>query len=401
MPGDMVGRCAAMERLFLQMRYLAGHLRIASIEGERGSGRRTVAEILHRLSPAREEAFLSAPASELMRGPELARQLTRLGGGTLYLEQVDALDAAGQELLLRLLRWVRGGCGVPESIRVALPAGDAAEKAGAAGLGSAAGLRCVDRPPRAVLVSSRRPLRGMAAQGRFRVDLLQQLALVQLRIPPLRERSGDLELLAGMLAAEAAARQGKDLQGVARDALELLQGQLWPGNVTELRLVMEEAVARASGDWIQGSDLRLPWGSPDDDSPGQDEDMACAGPSAEESAPTRAMQVLRSYACPAPVHDRRVAQRGLPGPVLTLRAAEAEVIARQGIGSPQRQFFGKRPKAIPDEDADPNLDRAILRHIRRVLETVRGNKLRAARLLGISRSTLYRLLDGSEGGKTK
>ena len=88
MPGAMIGRCPAMERLFLQMRYLAGHLRIASIEGERGSGRRIAAETLHALGPARGTVFLHGEAAHLMRGPELGRALARLDGGTLYLEQV-------------------------------------------------------------------------------------------------------------------------------------------------------------------------------------------------------------------------------------------------------------------------------------------------------------------------
>jgi transcriptional regulator of acetoin/glycerol metabolism len=58
----------------------------------------------------------------------------------------------------------------------------------------------------------------------------------------------------------------------------------------------------------------------------------------------------------------------------------------------------RRPHVTSEADGDPNLDRAIIRHIRRVLDGVRGNKLQAARLLGISRSTLYRLLSGDGGG---
>ena len=268
MPGAMVGRCPAMERLFLQMRYLAGHLRIASIEGERGSGRRTVAETLHALGPAREGAFLQGKAAQLMRPPELARALARSGGGTLYLQQVDALDAAGQEVLLRLLRWVRGSCGALEGMRASLPEtlpafGTPQGDASAVHAVSGVEMSGMEKPPRAVLVSSWRPLPLLAAHGRFRADLLQQLALVQLRIPPLRERAADLELLAGVFAAEASAHRGKEVHGIARDAIERLYGQLWPGNVAELRLVMHDAAARASGVWVQGCDLRLPWIGPE------------------------------------------------------------------------------------------------------------------------------------------
>jgi DNA-binding NtrC family response regulator len=394
MPGGMIGRCPAMERLFLQMRYLAGHLRIASIEGERGSGRRIVAETLHSLGPARDSAFLHEDAAHLMRGPELGRALARLGGGTLYLEQVDALDPAGQELLLRLLRWVRGSAGALEGIRASLVAGDPAP-----GHLSVAGPSQCDtpmsssaaseeKPPRAVIVSSRRPLPLLAAQGRFRADLLQQLALVQLRIPPLRERGGDLALLAGVFAAEAAAQRDKEVKGFTVEAMDLLRGQLWPENVTELHLVIEDAVARAASLWVQGCDLRLPWSGRNAAQPEHGQTGASA---LDDSGGSGFTAPELSAARLVPLFVAAAGKRNLD-----LKAEQPR--EKKSARSRQMERFEPRPNARPDREDDPDLDRAILRHIRRVLASVRGNKLRAARLLGISRSTLYRLLEGSEEG---
>jgi transcriptional regulator of acetoin/glycerol metabolism len=76
--------------------------------------------------------------------------------------------------------------------------------------------------------------------------------------------------------------------------------------------------------------------------------------------------------------------------------------AKRYVSTPRdagtRPRNGTPPHVTSEADGDPNLDRAIIRHIRRVLDGVRGNKLQAARLLGISRSTLYRLLSGDGGG---
>ena len=92
MLGEMVGRSPAMERLFLQMRYLAGHLRCALIEGERGAGKTLTAKTLHRLGPARDREFVALSAGRFLSGAAHVAELERASGGTLYLSRVDTLN---------------------------------------------------------------------------------------------------------------------------------------------------------------------------------------------------------------------------------------------------------------------------------------------------------------------
>lgn len=365
--GSMAGRSSAMERLFLQIRYLAGHLRIATIEGERGTGKHLTAETLHSLGPAREASFVAGAADEFLRSTDKVERLSGLRGGTLYLAHVDALDADGQAKLLQLLEWVRG------------QSAPAQRTAPGASLAALAGLGA----PRTLLVSSVRSLRTLSAYGRFRADLQQQLSLVQLNLPPLRDRREDLALLAEIFAAEAAQQSGKPVQGVAGEALPLLQAYHWPGNVTELEETIRCAVARADGP-VSAQDLRLP----------------CAGDSGRMGAHPRAA------AAPHGLHITPAAMPKNSAPVAGLGAGPDNGRHRSGRGP----AFVLQPAAyrelrteafadasMPHPSLDPNLDRAILRHIRAVLDKVHGNKLQAARLLGISRSTLYRLLDGGNG----
>ncbi len=421
MPGAMVGRCAAMERLFLQMRYLSGHLRVGTIDGERGTGRRMVAETLHGLGPAREAVFLSAQADRFMQAPGLGDALLQAEGGTLYLEQVDALDARGQELLLRLLRWVRGSGVAPT------PPQSGVLTVGPRRISEIDGeLRLTGKPPRAVLVSSRHSLASLVSRGRFRGDLLQQLSLVQLRIPPLRERGDDLELLACRFALEAAAQQQKIVQGVSWSALDLLRGQHWPGNLVELRLAMQDAVARVNRAWIQPGDLRLPWRSPVEAMLAEGVAALAAEPEAgrfqgvlsgaprfgrEGREDMRREQAASSVPECGQTSRQRSRQESRQESRQKSRQESGQEsgadgwLPRTAVHSPSRLSSrppSRRGELEPDGDyrpqadldADPNLDRAIVRHIRRVLDGARGNKLQAARLLGISRSTLYRLLGG-------
>jgi DNA-binding NtrC family response regulator len=407
-PPGLIGGCPAMERLFLQMRYLAGHLRLAFLDGEPGSGRKTIAEALHAVGPARPCGFLASDAGELLSPGVWPAALARVSGGTLYLRRVEALGAPGQELLQRIVRWVRGSHGAAEGLRALFTEQPRCGHEMAARGTPLPTEPCWDRPPRAILVSAEESLPRLATQGLFRADLTQQLVLVQLRIPPLRDRGVDIGELAQQFALDAAARAGKAIEGLTAEALQRLHSQDWPGNVRELRAVINDAVDRVRGRWVPARDLQLPWPGPER---GVEEGLSVAPAGtgnghvvpeglASSSAPRC------SVASAASTRGWTTKNGGLGGARQRSAGSGAENLdpshsrsrksPESGRESGPRSRTDRRPVANSDADADPNLDRAILRHIQKVLERARGNKLQAARLLGISRSTLYRLLGNPE-----
>jgi two-component system, NtrC family, response regulator HydG len=93
------------------------------------------------------------------------------------------------------------------------------------------------------------------AEGRFREDLYYRLDVVPIRIPPLRDRPGDVEKLAAHFLARAGPRLGRNVRGFAPEALELLRRHRWPGNVRELQNLVEQALVFAEGDLIREQDL--------------------------------------------------------------------------------------------------------------------------------------------------
>ena len=380
--GSMAGRSAPMERLFLQMRYLGKHLRLALIEGERGTGKLLTAETLHGLSLSRSGGFTACPAAQFLGEGNPAARIEQAREGTLYLSQVDALNHEQQGRLLHLLAWVQQQHARHGLDRRA-PGGLAQQEFSGA-------------MPRAVLVSSVRALRPMVLYGKFRSDLYQQLSAVRLVLPPLRDRREDIAMLAEVFVARCAAQYGRPLRGVAQDALPLLLAHSWPGNVGELEAVLSGAALRAEGEWLRGRDVVLPGLDRPAIHPGT---SPGAGPGASPGtsmgtsmllAPRPAARPGGQWTAPRDPAARPAGRADLAD--LSDLSGLSDSSALSAACLPGSGLTGSRDGAL-DPDLDPNLDRAILRHIRRVLSGADGNKLRAARLLGISRSTLYRMLD--------
>ena len=292
MLGSMVGRSALMQRLFSQMRSTARHLRIATVEGESGTGKALAARTLHDLGPASKGPFTPCPAIQFFEtGPSLAPPVPLLKearNGTLFLNHVEELSPDQQTRLMALLQW----------------------------LDNQQGRHILDSVPRQIFFSSSHPLRRLAASSSFRADLCHRLTAIRFTIPPLRDRRDDLALLADYFARRFSAIHDKPVRGLAPHTLPRLNAHDWPGNVRELESVVHSAALECEGQWIRPIDI-----------------------------PALSPSSTNTISAPAAAED------------------------------------------------DPNLDRAILRHINLVLGRVDGNKLRAAKMLGISRSTLYRLLD--------
>jgi DNA-binding NtrC family response regulator len=271
------GISAAWRKLLLQAEMAAPHVQVASIEGEHGVGKQTLARYLLSRSPLAGSAFRRRDAREWL--------LTDLDpnsmAGFTYLDRVDLLAPPGQGLLLSVLKGLQ------------------------------------DRPLGRVLLvaSSQTPLRQMAGQGLLMPDLAFRLTAVRLAIPPLRMRREDIAPIAQALMDSICARYQHRPVAMGPGALGKLLQHSWPGNARELASVLEAALLETSDGVIRPGDLSLPLGG----------------------------EPLQALSAALPAHDLK-------------------------------------------------LDDVIHRHVQYVLDLNRGNKLRAARQLGISRSTLYRIL---------
>jgi two-component system response regulator AtoC len=216
------------------------------LTGESGTGKELVAKAIHQLSPRAQQPFVTvhcaalAPTlleSELFgheKGAFTGAHERRIGrfeqaqGGTLFLDEIGEIDATIQVKLLRFL-------GERTFERV----------------GSNKTLTADVR----LVAATNKNLEERARAGGFREDLLFRLRVVEIQLPPLRERTGDIPLLAQNFLREFAGENGKPVNDFTADALEWLMQYAWPGNVRELRTAIEHAVVLCRGDKISARDL--------------------------------------------------------------------------------------------------------------------------------------------------
>ena len=194
-----------------------------------------------------------------------------------------------------------------------------------------------------VIAATSRDLVAMVADGRFRADLFYRLNVLPIRLPPLRDRLADIEPLADALLDDIARRSGLPHRGLSADALDRLAAHAWPGNIRELRNVLEQAALMTDAAVLSAADVAAALGS---------ELPAAAAPRAAAAAPGPASV---SVSAPPPPDQAALALTGI------------------------------RPLAEAVSELE---SRAILQ----ALAATGGNKLAAARLLGIARATLYEKL---------
>ena len=216
--------------------------------GETGTGKELVARALHFNGPRSEKPFVelncaSIPPqlleSELFgheRGAFTDAKDRKLGlvetadGGTLFLDEIGDMDPALQAKLLKLLE--------EKTVRR---------------VGSLRDQRVNVR----IVAATHRPLEVLVREGRFRADLFYRLRVVQLELPPLRDRGGDILRLAEHFVKSHAARYGKRAPTLTPAAQNALTRHSWPGNVRELRNVLEQAVLLAPDGRIEARQLTL------------------------------------------------------------------------------------------------------------------------------------------------
>jgi DNA-binding NtrC family response regulator len=243
---NIIGQSAAMEEIFEVVQQVAPTRVTVLVLGESGTGKELIAKAVHQLSPRAKQPFVTvhcaalAPTlleSELFgheRGAFTGAYERRIGrfeqaqGGTLFLDEIGEIDATIQVKLLRFL-------GERTFERV----------------GSNKTLTADVR----LVAATNKNLEELVKTGKFREDLFFRLRVVELELPPLRERTGDIPLLAQSFLREFAKENGKAVNEFAADALEVLMNYSWPGNVRELRTAIEHAVVLCRGEKIFARDL--------------------------------------------------------------------------------------------------------------------------------------------------
>jgi anaerobic nitric oxide reductase transcription regulator len=234
---ELIGTSSAMERLRKDMDLVARSDFTVLIMGETGVGKELVARAVHAASDRRSEPMLyvncaalpeSLADSELFghaRGAFTGATADRPGkfevasGGTLFLDEIGELPASVQPKLLRALQ--QG-----EIQRV--------------------GMDKMIKADVRLIAATNRDLEEEVKAGKFRADLFHRLCVYPLRVPPLRERAGDIPLLAGYFCDITRRRLGLGPVRLAPQAIEVLRAYRWPGNVRELENVLSRAVLKAA-----------------------------------------------------------------------------------------------------------------------------------------------------------
>lgn len=245
--GGMVGSTRVMRDLFQRVSGVARTDVTVLILGESGTGKELTARAIHDLSARRDKAFIPVNCSTFPEGTieselfghekgAFTSAVARRAGlfeaahtGTIFLDELGDLPASAQVKLLRVLQ-------------------DGVIKRVGATEGRQVDVR--------VIAATNVDLQKSIANGRFREDLFYRLNVVPITLPPLRERREDIPTLVYHFLKKHAAAQGKDVSGVAPEALELLCKQAWPGNVRELENSIERAVVFCR-DLVQPADLGL------------------------------------------------------------------------------------------------------------------------------------------------
>ncbi|HPA19894.1 MAG TPA: sigma-54 dependent transcriptional regulator [Verrucomicrobiae bacterium] len=345
--GDIVGAHPSMLKVFEQIRLWAPTSANIVIAGETGVGKELVAHALHSVSARAAKPFIVLDCSTLSRelleselfGHEKGAftgavslhlgRFERANGGTLFIDEIANMSPEVQSKLLRVLQnRTFERIGGNREIRVDVR----------------------------IIAASNRPLRDCVAEGKFREDLYHRLNTGVIEVPPLHERASDIPLLAAEFLQQFRAQYLKDIDAFTPEALVALTRYKWPGNVRELRNVVERSVILCGERTI---------------------DETILPPHIAETGGARPSQL--APVAPPP-------QRA-PG----LRPAEGGADAASAEDEWDDVDAALRSRANP---AGGRLFEALARHeqklIGRTLREFRGNVLRAAAYLGVSRTTMYK-----------
>lgn len=298
--GQLIGRDARMVEIYKTIGVLARNRATVLILGETGTGKEVIARAIHEHSVHAEQPFIAVNCTALtetlletelfghVKGAFTGAVGTRkgyfelAGEGTIFLDEIGDTSSEFQTKLLRVLQERRF-----------YPVGGEQPRTTEA----------------RVIAATHRPLEELIEQGRFRKDLYFRLKVIEIAVPPLRERPGDIALVANALLSRIREETHRDVRRISDEAIERLQSYDWPGNVREL----ENALMRAA------------------------------------------------------------------------------IVARGTVIGSDHLALGQE---VRHADGDLSLDRAVQRHVKRVVDLVDGDETSAAKRLGISKKALKEHLEG-------
>jgi len=245
-PDGLIGSSEAMRCIYSRMQRVASSLATVLIRGESGTGKEVVARAIHRMGPRADQPFVTLDCSSIPpnlmesmlfghergaftdAGERTEGLLATADGGTLFLDELGLMPVELQSKLLNVLetqRFRRVGGTTELSVSVRF------------------------------LAATNEELEQAVTEGRFRQDLYYRLNVVPIDLPPLRGRAEDILQLAQHFLAEFRERDGLDALRLSEGATRLLTTYDWPGNVRQLRNVIEHAVVMSDGAVIRADDL--------------------------------------------------------------------------------------------------------------------------------------------------
>ena len=366
----IIGESPAIQEVLVKIEQMAPVTSTVLIEGESGTGKELVARGIHDLSPRRGQAFIAVNCaalpetlleSELFgheKGAFTGAAERRLGrfeladGGTIFLDEVGEMAPSTQVKLLRVLEdhsFFRVGGTQPIKVDVR------------------------------VIAATNQSVKEAVALGKFRDDLYYRLNVLAIYLPPLRDRRSDIPLLVRTFIAEFAKLHDRPFRGITPEALQILVDADWPGNVRQLRNLIESMVVLAPEGQIQPGDV-----------------------------PHEIRERGRGLPMRLPAATREIAGQELEFIFRSLVELKLQVeeLRRRLEERPQRvEVIEVGPgAAVATVDAEPvpeghvvyragmtmaDVERAA---IEAALKETRGNRRRAADVLGIGERTLYRKL---------
>jgi DNA-binding NtrC family response regulator len=372
----ILGDSAAVQEVLVKIEQMAPVSSTVLVEGESGTGKELVAQAIHSLSPRRERPFIAVNCaalpetlleSELFgheKGAFTGAAERRLGrfelanGGTLFLDEVGEMPHAVQVKLLRVLEtrsFFRVGGTQPIHVDVR------------------------------VIAATNRSLKEAVGSGHFRDDLYYRLNVLSIYLPPLRERPSDIPILVRRFVRDLSRTHERDFRGISAEAMQLLIEAPWPGNVRQLRNLIESMVVLAPDHEIAPSDI------PQEIRDGRMRFLPMPLPESRREIAGQELEfIFRSLVeLKLQIEEmrRRIDEGMAPVEVIDLGRAPA----RPGVAA--APVYAPPP---PEEEREvlyrPGMTMAEVERaaIEAALAETRGNRRKAADQLGIGERTLYR-----------
>lgn len=368
---QLIGTSQAMNHVYNIIRQAAPSQASILIQGPSGTGKELVAHAIHQLSSRAQGPFMAIHCAALSdalleselfgheKGAFTGAIATKKGrfelanGGSLFLDEISEINLATQVKLLRVLETrtiERVGSSeiIPVDIRL--------------------------------ITATNRNLAELVRKGEFREDLFFRLNVIDINLPPLRERQGDLPLLCEHFIKEFAIKNNKPIDGITPEAMTALQHYPWPGNVRELRNTLEKMIVLSAHSTLDITDIPENISDPFIDIPLSNQRTALPIQPERYRLPLSSTSIHAALP-PSPSQHFYQSETIIDHPesgvytpiVNSLNTATSPVEGLQSVLNPS-----------PEEEAEI---------IEKALIQAGGNKRKAAELLGISRRTLYRKLD--------